>query len=112
LPVDLTVLAQKALSMMVRADRPLTPAVVVDALRGERTPAVESQRLDRLPTFGIGRGYDGALWRQLLDVLEARRLVQHHRHDGTFTLANAARSVLRGAVLVRAQRPGGFPRSG
>jgi len=110
LPVDLTVLAQKALSTLARTHQALTTDAVVAALRGEHTPAVESLRLDQLPTFGIGRAYDSALWRQLIDVLEARDLIHRHPQQHILTLRDTARSVLRGEALVHAQRPGGFPR--
>ncbi|MFB6225890.1 MAG: DNA helicase RecQ [Candidatus Paceibacteria bacterium] len=64
-----TKLAQKILSVLARADEPLSKEIVVDILKGKRSSRVLSGDYDKLSTFGIGSDRTSSSWYQYIDQL-------------------------------------------
>ena len=68
---DGTVLVQKALSAIARAEEKITFNGVIDMLRGNYTQEVVQKGLDSLKTFGVGRDIPGRDWKYyLLQMLQ------------------------------------------
>lgn len=63
---DGSVLAQKALSAMVRTGEQAGFQTVIDILRGNFSPAVTEHGYVSLPTFGVGRDVSARDWRDYL----------------------------------------------
>lgn len=66
---DATVLAQKALSAVVRLEESVPMSVLIDVLRGSRSQAVVSKGYDQIKTYGAGRDYRPEEWRDYLQQL-------------------------------------------
>src|SRR5499433_3512645 len=77
---DVTVAAQKALSAVHRLGGRFGRGRIVDHLLGKsaHAPASETQ----LSTFGIGREFSAAGWRDLLDQLQFEGLLREDPNDG------------------------------
>ena len=69
--VDGTVIAQKALSAVLRTGERFGAEHLIAVLRGEETDKVLQHRHDRLVTFGVGADIDKTLWRSYLRQLVA-----------------------------------------
>lgn len=68
---DGTVLAQKALSAVVRTGQQITLPQVADILCGRFTPAIRQGGFERIKTFGVGRDVSLRHWRDyLLQMLQ------------------------------------------
>ena len=63
---DGTVIVQKALSAIVRADQQIASGVTIDILRGNYTPEVNEKQYHRLKTFGAGRDIPARDWHDYL----------------------------------------------
>lgn len=63
---DGTVLAQKALSAIARADEQVSARTVIDILRGTYSPEIHKGRYDTLKTFGVGRDVPPHDWQDYL----------------------------------------------
>ena len=63
---DGTVLAQKALSAIARADEQVSARTVIDILRGTYSPEIHKGRYDTLKTFGVGRDVPPHDWHDYL----------------------------------------------
>lgn len=63
---DGTVLAQKALSAIVRADEQVSARTVIDILRGTYSPEIHKGGYDTLKTFGVGRDVPPRDWQDYL----------------------------------------------
>lgn len=63
---DGTVLAQKALSAIARADEQVSVRTVIDILRGTYSPEIHKGRYDTLKTFGVGRDVPPHDWQDYL----------------------------------------------
>lgn len=61
-----TILVQKALSAIVRAEQKISSNGVIDLLRGNYSPEVVQKGLDKLKTFGVGRDVPARDWRNYL----------------------------------------------
>lgn len=69
---DGTVLVQKALSAIVRANQKIGFQTVVDILRGAFSPTVREGGFDKLKTFGVGRDIPSRDWQDyLLQMLQS-----------------------------------------
>src|SRR6516165_9571904 len=77
---DVTVAAQKALSAVHRLGGRFGRGRIVDHLLGKTKDAPASEA--RLSTFGIGREYSAAGWRDLLDQLQFEGLLREDPNDG------------------------------
>jgi ATP-dependent DNA helicase RecQ len=99
---DGTEAAQKALSAIYRTGQMFGMRHVVDVLRGEKTDAVERNRHDKLPLFGIGREHTQDFWRGVVRQLIARGAlrVKSGEYASLELVPDEARPILRGEVQV------------
>ncbi len=99
--IDATVLAQKALSAILRTGERFGVEHLIAVLRGETSEKVRAQGHDRLPTFGVGAELGKGQWRGLFRQLYALGMVwiDPERH-GAWRCAEAARPVLRGEAAL------------
>jgi ATP-dependent DNA helicase RecQ len=99
---DGTDAAQKALSAIYRTGQMFGVRHVVDVLRGEKTDAVERNRHNNLPLFGIGRERSDSFWRGVLRQLIARGAlrVKSGEYASLELVTDEARPILRGETRV------------
>jgi ATP-dependent DNA helicase RecQ len=94
---DGTVLAQKALSAVVRSGEKLPLSVLVDVLKGTYSPAVSENGWQRIKTFGAGNDTTAFAWVQFiqqfihLGLLEVDYRDHHH-----LIITSAGEAVLKG----------------
>ncbi len=94
---DGTVVAQKALSAVVRSGQKLPLSVLVDVLKGTHSPAVSENGWQRIKTFGAGHDTTAFAWVQFiqqfihLGLLEVDYRDHHH-----LIITRAGEAVLRG----------------
>ena len=111
--IDVTVAAQKALSAVHRLGGRFGRGRIVDHLLGKTKDAPASET--KISTFGIGREYSAAGWRDLLDQLQFEGLLREDHNDGRplIGLGEAAgvRAVYRGErrISMRQMTAGGEP---
>lgn len=68
---DGTVLTQKALSAVVRADEKIAVGTCIEILRGMQTPAIARNHYNELKTFGVGKDVSVRDWQTyLLQMLQ------------------------------------------
>jgi ATP-dependent DNA helicase RecQ len=106
---DVTTAAQKLLSCVQRTGQCFGPAHIIAVLRGSRSQKVLARGHDRLSTFGIGREYSAAQWRDLTREFIQLGLLEHDVEYGSLRLTPQAWNVLRGekvhAALTRPAAP-------
>ena len=108
---DVTVAAQKALSAVHRLGGRFGRGRIVDHLLGKTKDAPASET--KISTFGIGREYSAAGWRDLLDQLQFEGLLREDPNDGRplIGLGEAAgvKAVYRGErrISMRQMKAGG-----
>jgi ATP-dependent DNA helicase RecQ len=98
-PVDAydgTVVAQKALSSVVRTGQRFGAGHLVDVLRGQSTERVGRLGHDRLPTFGVGADLDAREWHSVFRQLIAAGLLEPTVEHGSLRLGAEAADVLKG----------------
>ena len=94
---DGTVLAQKALSAIVRTGEQAGFQCVVDILTGRYSPAVREQGYERLRTFGAGRDVPGRDWQDyLLQMLQSGLFSIAYDEHNHLKVTPLGRSVLYG----------------
>ncbi len=59
---DATVIAQKALSAIVRTNQSVALTNLVDILRGSRNQTILKAGFDQIPTFGVGKDLRSEVW--------------------------------------------------
>ncbi|MEO8588216.1 MAG: DNA helicase RecQ [Flavobacteriales bacterium] len=103
---DGTVLAQKALSAVVRSHEQLGMGVLIDVLKGTYSPEVSEKGWQRIKTFGAGNDTTAFAW-----VLFIQQFVQHglleidYKDQHHLKLTRAGEAVLRGERPVRLVTP-------
>lgn len=99
--VDGTVMAQKALSAILRTGERFGLEHLVAVLRGEATDKVRERGHDALPTFGVGRDLAPGQWKGVFRQLAGLGLVwiDPARH-GAWRVAETARPVLKGETRI------------
>jgi ATP-dependent DNA helicase RecQ len=103
---DATVATQKLLSAVVRTDQRFGAAHLIDILRGQLTPKVESYGHDELVTFGVGADLGSDEWKSVIRQLVARGvLYPDPQAMGAFRLTDMAREILGGTQRVELRRP-------
>src|SRR5215475_1658076 len=111
--IDVTVAAQKALSAVHRLGGRFGRGRIVDHPLGKTKDAPASET--KISTFGIGREYSAAGWRDLLDQLQFEGLLREHPNDGRPLIglgeADGVRAVYRGErrISMRQRTVGGEP---
>jgi ATP-dependent DNA helicase RecQ len=106
LATDVTEAAQKALSAVHRLDGRFGRGRIVDHLLGKTKHAFESET--RMSTFGIGREFSVAGWRDLIDQLLFEGLLREDPNDGRPLIGlgeiDEVRAVYRGERRVATRR--------
>ncbi len=106
---DATVAAQKLLSAVIRTQQRFGAGHLIDVLRGQHTPKVDSWGHDTLVTFGVGADIATDEWRSVIRQLVARGILHPDPEAmGALQLTDAAQPILSGTVAVelrRAARP-------
>ncbi len=119
--IDGTVLAQKAMSAIVRTGQRFGTEHLVSVLIGQATAQVARFGHDRLPTFGVGRDHGAQAWRSIfrqlygaglitLDIVRYGRWVM--TDDGWAVVRGRARIELRRDAIAAPTRAGGRARDG
>ncbi len=99
--VDGTVIAQKALSAVLRTGERFGAEHLIAVLRGEATGKVLQHRHDRLVTFGVGADIDKTLWRSFLRQLVAADVLRIDIGGyGALKPGSRGRAVLKGEESV------------
>jgi ATP-dependent DNA helicase RecQ len=103
---DGSVLAQKALSCVIRTGQRYGVGHLTSVLRGVAEERVQALGHDRLSTFGIGTDLDERQWRGVFRQLVAAGLLEPDAEGyGVLRLTGASRAVLRGETPVSLRRP-------
>jgi ATP-dependent DNA helicase RecQ len=103
---DATVLAQKALSCIVRLQQGYGAGYVIDVLRGGKTERILQNGHDRLSTWAIGADLRREEWQSVIQQLVHRGyLVQDVANWSVLRVTERARPVLRGDERVELARP-------
>ena len=89
------VLAQKALSAIVRADQMITIRTTIDILRGNLSPEVVKNGYEQLKTFGVGHDVPAKDWRDyLLQMLQMGLFEIAYNENNHLKLTDSGRKVL------------------
>lgn len=98
---DGTILAQKALSALVRTDQKVGFTMLVDVLRGNLTQEVVIRQYDRIKTFGVGHDVPARDWHDyLLQLLQLGLIEIAYDEYGHLKVTEAGWNVLRGESAV------------
>ncbi len=102
---DGTVVAQKALSAVVRTEQRFGVGHLVDVLRGAETDKIRRFGHNRLPTFGVGADLSAKDWQSVFRQLVALGAVEvDHNAYGALRIAESGRFILRGERRVDLRR--------
>ena len=105
---DGTVIVQKALSAIVRADQKIGSQVLIDILRGNYSPEIKQKGYAQLKTFGLGRDVPGRDWQDyLIQMLQLGYIEVAYNENHHFKVTPSGADVLFGrakASLVVIQR--------
>ncbi|MCE7043087.1 DNA helicase RecQ [Dyadobacter sp. CY312] len=94
---DATIIAQKALSAIVRTDQKIAMGMLIDILRGSRNRAILQHGYDRLPTFGVGHDLRGEEWAEYLSqLLNSGAMDIAYDEAHSFKLNPFSRQILKG----------------
>jgi len=108
---DGTVLAQKALSAMIRAGERVPMNLLIDILRGSRSQAVLQGGYDQIKTYGAGRDLRFEDWRNYLHQLINIGVIEIG-YDQHYALRRGilADQVLKGTRKIDLVRPDDVPK--
>jgi len=99
--IDGTIVAQKALSAVVRTGERFGTEHLANVLIGDSTEAVEKFGHDCLPTFGVGKEYGKPEWRSIFRQLYGSGIIALDvTGHGTWSVTEAGRRVLKGVDKV------------
>jgi ATP-dependent DNA helicase RecQ len=102
---DGTVLTQKALSGIARADEKASMTVLVDILRGYNTQVVRERGYDKLKTFGAGKDVRPEEWNDyILQMLNSGSMDIAYDEGHVFKLNEKSRTILKGTTSVKLVR--------
>ena len=108
---DGTILVQKALSAIVRADQRISTRLLVDVLRGTFTQEIIENGFDRLKTFGAGRDVPARDWQDyLLQMLQLGYFEIAYNESNHLKMTESGRKVLFGQekamlVVIKREQP-------
>ncbi len=101
-----TLLAQKALSAVVRCKEQLSMSVLIDVLKGTRSAEVVENRFDTVKTFGAGGDVSAFGWMMFIQqMLQYGLLEIDYKAHYHLKVTDAGQSVLRGEREVRLVTP-------
>ncbi len=99
--IDGTVLAQKAMSAILRTGERFGTEHLVSILIGETTEQTEKFNHQALPTFGVGKDKSRNEWRSIFRQLYAAGILSLDITEyGRWTVTDAGREVLRGKATI------------
>ena len=100
--IDGTVLAQKAMSAILRTGERFGTEHLISLLIGEETEQIAKFNHQRLPTFGVGREKNRNEWRSIFRQLYAAGILSLDITGfGRWTVTDAGREVLRGKATIQ-----------
>ena len=91
---DLTTLAQKFLSCVLRTGQMFGEAYIIDLLRGSRRKQILDNRHDRLSTHGIGTDHSKTQWRYLSLQFLQHKLLERDAQHGSLRVTQKGWGVL------------------
>lgn len=92
---DGTIIIQKALSAIKRADEQIGFTLVTDILKGSMSPAVTAKGLHKLKTFGVGRDITAGDWHAyLLQMLQRGYIEIAYNEDSHIKVTSLGEDVL------------------
>ncbi len=102
---DATILAQKAMSAVVRTGERFGTEHLISILLGEDTDAVRNFSHHTLPTFGVGKELNRNQWRSIFRQLYAAGIMALDITGyGRWTIPPAGREVLKGKAKIELRR--------
>lgn len=113
---DGTILVQKALSAIARANEQISTYLLVDVLRGNYTPAIVAKQFDKLKTFGAGREVPARDWQDLLlQMLQLGYFEIAYNEDNHLKITESGKKVLFGMeraqlVVIKRETPAQAPK--
>ena len=100
--MDATILAQKALSGIVRTGENVALNMLIDILRGSRNQNVFQKGYDQLPTFGVGRDLKYEEWADyIMQMLNAGVMDIAYDEGHIFKLNEYSWAILKGQKRLR-----------
>ena len=103
---DGAVLAQKALSAVVRSKEQLSLSVLVDVLKGSYSPEVNEKGWQRIKTFGAGHDTSAFAWIFFIQQFVQLGLIEvDYREHHHLKITPAGEAALRGERIVRLVTP-------
>ncbi len=94
---DGTVLAQKALSAIARAEEKVAMGMLIDILRGSRNQQVLRNNYDKLSTFGVGADLKFEIWADYISQMLNLGVMEIAYDEGhAFKLSEVSWQILKG----------------
>ncbi len=100
--IDVTILAQKALSAIVRTQQTLGINILIDILKGVPRELIQQKGYDRLKTFGVGRDLPISHWRYyILQFINKGIIRVDYTSNSILKLSPLSIDVLKGNMLIQ-----------